>query len=314
MNTIKWKDMLGFENKTYAILLKFLSLILPIMIALTGCSIKQPNTLKSRLLMPQKEHVKLHYIVKGKGEPLIMIHGFSSSLHTWSHLIGPLSQKYKVYALDLKGFGNSPKPRDDKYSVYDQMLLVKDFMQEHHISNPIMIGHSLGGGVILSLALTGVKIKKMVLIDIAAYKQGLPKLLRWLQIPVLGRVGFYLLPSHYEIEEGYKYAFYDDDKIPQEGVNILAKNLQSPNGKYAFAKASDFLIPDDIAAVSKRYKEIDIPTLIIWGYNDIVIRRDKAYRLHHDIKHSRLEFISHCGHMPQEEAPEKTLALIEEFL
>ncbi len=284
------------------------------MIALLGCSMKQPDTLQHHLQMTQKEDIKLHYTVKGEGAPLIMIHGFSSSLHTWSHLIEPLSRKYKVYALDLKGFGNSPKPRDDRYSVYDQMLLVKAFMREHNISNPIMIGHSLGAGVILSLAITGEKIQKMVLIDAAAYRQNLPKLLRWLQIPVIGRLGFYLLPSHYEIKEGYKYAFYDHAKIPKEGVKTLTKNLQSPNGKYAFAKASDFLIPDDIDEVSRRYHDIDIPTLILWGYNDIIIRKDKAYRLHHDIKNSLLHFINLCGHMPQEECPEETLRHIEEFL
>lgn len=275
---------------------------------------KQPNTLQSRLQNPDESGVKLHFITKGDGEPLIMIHGFSSSLHTFSHLIEPLSKHYKVYAIDLKGFGDSPKPRDDKYSVYDQMVLVKNFMKEQNITNPIMIGHSLGGGVILSLALSGVKIKKMVLIDAAAYRQNLPKLLRWLQFPLLGKLGFYLLPSSYEIKEGYKYAFYDHAKIPQSGVKILTKNLQSTNGKYAFAKASDFLIPDDIDEVSQRYHQIDIPTLILWGYNDIIIRKDKAYRLHKDLKNSILRFVPLCGHMPQEECPEETLDYIKEFL
>ena len=286
-----------------------------IMIVFGGCSMKTPNTLQSRLDNPLKEDIKLHALIKGEGEPLIMIHGFSSSSHTFSHLIEPLSKKYKVYALDLKGFGNSPKPLDDKYSVYDQMVLVKAFMQDHNIHNPIMIGHSLGGGVILALALSKeVTINKMVLIDAAAYKQNLPKLLRWLQFPVLGKLGFYILPSWYEIEEGYKYAFYDNAKIPKEGVKILTKNLQSKNGKYAFAKASDFLIPDDIEEVSLRYREIDIPTLIIWGRDDIIIRKNKAYRLHGDIKNSRLKFIQKCGHMPQEEKPKETLSYILKFL
>lgn len=292
----------------------YLSTIFLIMILFGGCSLKQPDTLERHLSSTQKRDIKLHFITKGAGEPLIMIHGFSSSLHTFSHLFEPLSKRYKVYALDMKGFGKSPKPRDDKYSVYDQMQLVKNFMKEQNITNPIMIGHSLGAGVILSLAISGEKIKKMVLIDAAAYRQNLPKLLRWLQFPVVGKLGFYLLPARYEIEEGYKYAFYDNDKIPQEGVDILTKNLQSENAKYAFAKASDFLIPDDIDEVSKRYKEITIPTLIIWGYNDVIIRKFKAEKLHKDIKKSLLRYVPLCGHMPQEEAPEETLRYIEDFL
>ena len=74
------------------------------------------------------------------------------------------------------------------------------------------------------------------------------------------------------------------------------------------------MIPDDIDEVSQRYREIDIPSLIIWGYNDIIIRKDKAYRLHRDIKNSTLRFVPLCGHMPQEECPEETLGYIEEFL
>jgi len=295
--------------------MRYLSFLLAIMIALGGCSMKRPNTLQSRLDNPEKEDIKLHFTTKGEGKPLIMIHGFSSSSHTFSHLYEPLSQKYKVYAIDLKGFGKSPKPQDDKYSVYDQMLLVQDFIEQQGIKEPIMIGHSFGGGVILSLALSKkVDIKKMILIDAAAYRQNLPKLLRWLQFPLLGRVGFYLLPARFEIKEGYKYAFYDNDKIPDEGVKILTENLQSKNGKYAFAKASDVLIPDDIDEVSKRYKEIHIPTLILWGYNDIIIKKNKAQKLHRDIKNSKLTYIYECGHMPQEEKPEETLKLIKEFL
>jgi pimeloyl-ACP methyl ester carboxylesterase len=216
--------------------------------------------------------------------------------------------------LDLKGFGDSPKPLDDAYSVYDQMLLVKDFMREQNISKPIMIGHSLGGGVILSLALSGEKIKKMVLIDAAAYKQKRPSLLRWMQFPLLGKLGFYLLPASYEIKEGYKFAFYNNDKIPQEGVDILSKHLRSPNAKYAFAKANDFLIPDDIEEVSKRYKEIDVPTLILWGYEDIIIRREKAEFLRRDLPNNRLIYLQECGHMPQEEKPQETLEYILDFL
>ena len=295
--------------------MRYLSFLLAIMIALGGCSMKKPNTLQSRLDNLKKEDIKLHAVIEGEGEPLIMIHGFSSSSHTFSHLTKALSKEYKVYAIDLKGFGKSPKPRDDRYSVYDQMLLVQDFIDEHGIKNPIMIGHSLGGGVILSLALTkSVDIKKMVLIDAAAYRQNLPKLLRWLQFPLLGKLGFYLIPASYEIKEGYKYAFYDNDKIPKEGIKELTQNLQSKNGKYAFAKASDFLIPDDIDEVSKRYGELDIPTLILWGYEDVIIRREKAQWLHRDIANSKLIYIYECGHMPQEEKPEETLQHILNFL
>ena len=289
-------------------------LLLAIMIALGGCSMKGPNTLKGCLANPAKTPIKLHAKVCGSGEPLVMLHGFASDMGTFSHLLPPLCKHYEVHRLDLKGFGDSPKPRDGRYSVYDQMALVDNYLREHNITNPIMIGHSLGGGVILSLAVHGVKIKKMVLIDPAAYRQNRPYLLNLMQIPFFGGLGFYLLPSHYEVMEGYKFAFYDDSKIPMERVNRLTNNLKMPNAKYAFREANDALIPEDIDEVVKNYPQIDIPTLILWGYEDVVIRRSKAYKLHHDLPLSTLYFLHGCGHMPQEEKPKETWEYIKKFL
>jgi pimeloyl-ACP methyl ester carboxylesterase len=212
-------------------------------------------------------------------------------------------------------FGKSPKPDDGNYSVYDQYILVKRYILKNDIKNPRIIGHSIGGGVAMLLALDpDIGVKKMVLLDTPAYKQDLPKLLRYANIPVFGKLGFYLLGSHYEVMEGYRYAFYDDSKIPKEMVDELASDLSSKNGKYAFLEANRELIPDDIEKLVKRYKEITTPTLIIWGYEDVVIRRSRAYKLHRDLLNSTLKFIYHCGHLPQEEKPKKTLKLLEDFL
>ena len=122
------------------------------------------------------------------------------------------------------------------------------------------------------------------------------------------------MPSSFEVMEGYKYAFYDDAKIPKSRVKRLAKNLQKPNAKYAFISANDALIPDDIDEVIKAYPALNIPTLILWGREDVVIRSNKAYKLHNDIQNSRLHFIESCGHMPQEEKPQETLKEIRKFL
>jgi pimeloyl-ACP methyl ester carboxylesterase len=133
-------------------------------------------------------------------------------------------------------------------------------------------------------------------------------------IPIVGKIGLYLLPSSYQVKEGYRYAFFDDSKIPQEMVKKLSKSLSSKNAKYAFSKANEELVPDDIDKMSKRYDEIEIPTLIIWGKNDIVIRVKKAFKLHKDLKNSELVIIPNCGHIPHEEKPREVLKAIDRFL
>ncbi len=284
----------------------------------TGCSQKVPNTWEKRVIdKPVQEEIQLHTEIFGEEgrQSLVLLHGFGASSYSFSRLIPELSKYFRVYAIDLKGFGKSPKPKNSGYSVYDQAVLVDRFLKDYNLKNIILIGHSYGGGVALSLVLLDPKrVEKMVLIDSACYDQRLPKLIRWLQIPIVGKVGFFILPSSFEIKESYRYAFYDDSKIPEDIVKEYTKNLYLPNAKSVYFKTTQELIPEDINDISKKYATIEIPTLLIWGENDIVIPKDKAYRLHKDLKNSKLVIIPKCGHIPHEEKPKEVLKALKSFL
>ncbi len=292
------------------------SFALLVLVLFSGCSHKIANTWQKRVVeVSAPQTVALHAEVQGNGPPLVMLHGFGASSYSFSKIVPALSKHFTVYALDLKGFGKSPKPDDHRYSVYDQAVLVKQFLHEHHLKNVILLGHSYGGGVALLVTLMDPsRIKKLVLIDSASYDQQLPKLIRWLKIPLFGKLGFYLLPATLEVKESYRYAFYDDSKIPEDIVREYARNLYLPNARTAYLQAVETLIPEDIDTISKRYRTIRVPTLILWGADDIVIRKEKAYRLHHDIPHSILKIIPQCGHIPHEEKPEETLKILEKFM
>jgi pimeloyl-ACP methyl ester carboxylesterase len=259
--------------------------------------------------------LELHATIKGHGNPIVFLHGFGSSSYSFHYLTDALSKKYQTIAIDLKGFGDSPKPDDRRYSVYDQAVLVEHFIQQHHLKNVTLVGHSYGGGVALSLALLRPKlIKKIVLIDSVAYRQYIPSMMRDTQIPIVGALGFHLLPASYEMRESYDYLFYDKRKIDKKTLAVMAKNLQKTNAKTVFLSAVKDLVPEDIDEVSKRYKNIKIPTLIIWGDKDVVVRKSTGYRLHRDLKNSKLKVIEKCGHIPHEEKPKEVLKYILDFL
>ncbi len=291
------------------------SLLLFLLIFFVGCSSKIPNTWKDRVEISPLSDLQLHSEIKGKGRPLLLLHGFGSSSYSFHHLIEPLSKKFQVFNLDLKGFGNSPKPKDYRYSVYDQAVLVSRFIKNHNLKDVILIGHSYGGGVALSVVLMDqTNIAKMVLIDPAAYRQYIPSLIRQLKIPIIGPLGFYILPSSYEVNESYKYAFYDKSKIEKSTIDIMAKNLDKANAKSTYLYAIDDLIPDDIDTVSKRYSEIKVPTLLIWGEKDVVVRKSKGYQLEKDLPNAKLMIIKNCGHIPHEEKPKTVLKYLLNFL
>ncbi len=95
----------------------------------------------------------LHYQAFGEGEPILFIHGLGMTSFTWRHITEPLARGHRVIVVDLKGFGNSPKPRDDQYSIYDQARLICGFILHHDLKKLTLVGNSLGGGVALATTL-----------------------------------------------------------------------------------------------------------------------------------------------------------------
>ncbi|HHL19248.1 MAG TPA: alpha/beta fold hydrolase, partial [Thiothrix sp.] len=106
----------------------------------------------------------------------------------------------------------------------------------------------------------------------------------------------------------------DNKKIPATGVAESAKNFSRQGSRYVFLHTARQLIPDDIDEISRRYSTIKQPTLLIWGDKDRIIPRRYGHRLQKDLPNSRLEILPNVGHMTQEEAPEKVLSLIRDFM
>ena len=276
-----------------------------------GCSQKIPITWEERILNSKMDYVPLYYDEYGEksNKTILFLHGFGENHHTWRFLVPKLAAKYHLIMLDLKGFGDSPKLKDKAYSVYDQALLVNEFIKKEKLKDITLVGRSFGGGVALIMALiqedklADKNIEKLVLINSMSYKQKLPSMMETLNQPIIGYLGIHLLGNKKIASEGYKFAFYDDSLIPKESVDATAAYLTFPLAKYAYLETVHQLIPDDISIIEKRYAEITLPTLILWGKEDVSISVKKAYRLKSELRNSRLKVLPYVGHMPQEEKP-----------
>jgi len=297
---------------------KFLLLIMVIFI---GCTPKNPVTWDSRVKNSHIKPLNLAYDEYGKrnNKTILFIHGFGESRYTWRFIVKPLSEKYHIITIDLKGFGESPKTEDEDYSVYDQAKLVQEFIEKKGLKRLTIAGRSFGGGVALVLAimqergLLKTKIDKLILINTMSYKQHLPSMMWLLQKPIIGYLGIHLLSANTIAKEAYNYAFSNNSLIPKDSVEQSAKMIDLPNAKYAYKQTVDYIIPDDIEKIEKEYRNIKIPTLIIWGRDDVSIPYRFGERLHRDIENSTLVILDGVGHMPQEEAPEVVIESIEEF-
>lgn len=266
-----------------------------------------------------KEPLELHYEAYGQGKPIIFLHGLGGTLYTWRHLVGPLAPHYRLILFDLKGAGKSPKPFDDKYSMFDQAELIYRFIRQNDMRDVTLVGHSIGGGVALLVALklnqqNSSRLSRLILIDTVSYPQKLPGVIRMLRMPLVGWLGLYLIPDKTKVRNMMESMYYDDSKINPADVEAYAASLTLPGAKYALQQTARQIIPDNIDEIIGTYPRIKVPTLIIWGREDKIIPLENGVRLHHAISNSQLVVIERCGHDPPDERPEEVEAAMGKFL
>ncbi len=263
--------------------------------------------------------VKLAVHESGHGRPLVLIHGLGASSYTWHKITPELAKDRRVIAIDLKGFGQSDKPLDDRYSVFDQARLIKDYIVRNNLRGVTLVGHSFGGGVALATALDLMRdgrrnVDRLILIDSIAYRQPLPFFFSLLRTPVLGELGLSLVPPEMQMEHALSIAYYEDAKVTPETISNYAAALHSEGGRYALLHTIDSLDPAIADKMSESYKQIKMPTLVLWCDHDKIVPLKIGKRLVADLPHARIDVIEDCGHIPHEEQPEQTLAAIRGFM
>jgi pimeloyl-ACP methyl ester carboxylesterase len=258
--------------------------------------------------------VRIHYQEKGTGPPLVLIHGYTSSVYSWKEVFEPLSQNFHVIAVDLKGFGFSGKP-DGDYTRRAQAVLVAHLLEHLNIEKAWLCGNSMGGEVALNVALAyPERVAGLILIDSAGVEvPGRGTLTpSYLLIPGIGRLLIALsLTSDKLVRQGLEKSFYDDSKVTPDRVANYYRPLQTRGGQLAAlrARAQWSLFP-----VEPSLDKINAPTLILWGEHDELIPLAAGRKLNSLIKGSRLVIFDNCGHLPQEEMPARVVEEITKFI
>jgi pimeloyl-ACP methyl ester carboxylesterase len=292
-----------------------------IALALGSCGLSAGDAIDGPYarLGPPEAPVKLYYSEEGNGPPILLIHGFGASTYTWRHVAPELAQTHRVIAVDLKGFGQSEKPFDGRYSVFDQAELLAQLIVDKDLRNLTLVGHSFGGGVALLLALEANqrldgRISRLVLLDTIAYPQHIPVFFRLLDVPLVSQLGVRMVPPSVQARVALQIAYFDDSKIDPEEVELYAAPLKTAAGKHAIIHSARQIVPEDIAELSERYKTIELPTLILWCDHDRIVPLEVGIKLRRTLPNSTLRLVEDCGHMPQEEQPESTLKLLKGFI
>jgi pimeloyl-ACP methyl ester carboxylesterase len=263
--------------------------------------------------------VKINYYEAGQGPPIILLHGFGASAYSWRFLGPALAMDHRVLTIDLKGYGLSAKPEDGTYAISDQADMVAEFIRARDLHNLIIMGHSLGGGVTLMTYFKvredhPARIRKLVLIDSAGYIQKMPWFIWLAKAPVLGSVGSQLISPRFAATRVLRKCYYHKDRITDEQIDTYAYYGSLPGAREALFATARQIVPEDIEAVTTRYRTISVPVLIIWGAEDEVVPLSVGQSFKQDIPGSELVILPECGHMPLEEESQETNRLITQFL
>ena len=250
--------------------------------------------------------VRVHYQERGSGPALVLIHGNNSWLYTWKDVVDALPEEFRVVALDLKGFGFTAKPAGGDYGNEAQAALVVGLMDELGITRAVLVGSSLGGGVALAAAIDyPERVAGLVLVGSAAFTDPrgaslAPSYVNW---PYLGAaLAALALTSDRLVRDGLAESFYDQTKVTDERVAAYYLPLTTRAGQRG---ALEVRRQRDMSRVERLLGRVRQPALLVWGAEDRVIPLEDGRRLQAGLADARLVVFDACGHLPQEEMPER---------
>ena len=300
---------------------------LPLLIALffNGCSGKQLfhtaikyNQYKANLDLKKiaiSQDLNISYLENSvkSDKTLVLIHGFGASKNNWLYLAQELDEKYHLIIPDLIGSGGSSKPMDINYTVEKQTELLHQFLEKFDTNNTTLVANSMGGAIALEYVLRYKNIDSLVLLDAMGIKvedSYVDKLgkkrIKEIWFDVCTKEQLKIL-----ISQGSQKSPYIPESVLEYLTENKCKHAKLERHKYYGILDNDLNV---IVDLRKMAREVDIPTLIIWGKEDKLLSYKNSYAFAKNIKNSQLLILDGIGHVPMIEAPKEVSKSLLEFL
>ena len=272
----------------------------------------------------QIDSVKIAYVEKGKGQTLLMVHGLGGNASHWKRNIEELSKQYRCIAIDLPGYGSSDKiVKEDaskQLDFYSDIIIAA--IKKLKLKEVVLLGHSMGGQIVMITALKEPKIiKKLVLIA--------PAGLETFSATEAALLKNYATPAFYEKQDStalanvYKMNFF---KMPVEAEQLVKDRIAlkqcSTYNKYCQSISAG--VQGMLGhPVKDELKKLLQPTLILFGENDVLIPNKLLHpkmtiadvaTVGKEIKNSKVVMIPKAGHLLQFEKPTEVNDAIKKFI
>jgi pimeloyl-ACP methyl ester carboxylesterase len=256
--------------------------------------------------------IQTSYLEAGAGQPVIMLHGSGpgvSAMANWQHNIGALSQRFRVLAPDIVGFGATTRPDDIIYSLRAWTDHVWAFLDAHDIEEVAIVGNSLGGRIALQMATDRPdRITKMVLMGTPGVGMTLTEGLAALRA---------YQPSHDAMRDLLRNYFAVDPAMITDHLVAIRYEASIAHGAYEAYRAM-FFDPrhagSELGITAEEVRAIATPALLVHGREDKVVPMQVSLTMLGLLPNADLHVFSACGHWTQIERADEFSALVADYL
>jgi pimeloyl-ACP methyl ester carboxylesterase len=263
--------------------------------------------------------VRLHYVERGKGGPLVLFHGNGSMIQDFesSGLIDLAAKNYRVIVFDRPGFGHTSRPRDVVWTPEAQADLFANALDRLNVQQAIVLGHSWGASVAVALAIKRPALVEALVLASGYYFPTARTDVLALSVPAIPGLGdifsFTISPVVSRLMwPALLRKMFGPRSVPEKFAGFPKEMAVRPSQIRASAAETALMVPAAFSS-AKTYADLAMPIIIIAGEEDRLIDIDEqSARLHDEVKQSKMHRIAGAGHMVQQSATGDLMAAIDQ--
>jgi len=269
--------------------------------------------------MTLDDGLKVHYTDTGPNDrsALVLVHGFSASLHTWEAWKTDLEVDYRIITLDLPGHGLT-RADDPVEATIDRFVeVVHEVTQDLGVQRFTLAGNSMGGNTAWSYALTHPEmLEGLILVDASGWpetaedNENSPLIFSLLANPI-ARAVLKDLDMTSLTRSGLEDSYTDQSFVTDELVERYVALSRAPGHRETLL---GIMAGDRVEATAEALSAIKVPTLVMWGRDDNLIPVSSAQKFADAIEGASLTIYDGVGHLPQEEAAEQSIEDVRAFM
>jgi pimeloyl-ACP methyl ester carboxylesterase len=259
-----------------------------------------------------------HYRAKGDGPPVVALHGIGRSLEDWTEQQELLRDRFRVYSVDMAGFGKSD-PLPGKHSLESLAGFVADFLDAVGETRPVhLVGNSLGGAVAMQLSVRAPeRVRSLVLVSSAGFGREVTIALRLLALRPLGRL--LLRPSRAGARRIERALFYDRAFVTDARIDHALELARQPHAARVMLEAVHDLGTFRGVREGWRRTLLDavaqrrLPVLVVWGDRDLILPALHLEAAHRYLPDAQTRLLTETGHLPQIERAAEFYRMVTSF-